>query len=316
VNSEPAISATNRYLRSRLGVSVGGRGFAALVFFGPMIGGILASVLGGAIGSGAGAILALLGALSFVASIVGGWVFLLRGTGQVDRASHAAGAGDRATATALCLSALTTVFRADVRIRALYTLGLCAEANGDFTEALDLFTRSLGMIPVGATPVNQRRARTLIQSHRALALVALGQIAEADLAVREASAQFAGFGPSGFSLGFFDDSSMGALGVNAAVTKLEPYRDPRALLTLASALVLVSKNVPRDALDLLERERSWFGTGLMPRERVLVARIEARARAMLGGGPMRAPRAPAEAADPEDAWVERVLLPHAARSGF
>jgi hypothetical protein len=308
-----ALSTRNRYLVTRSGTFVGDRTGASLAFFGPLVGSFVVGVVGGTIGGAlnSGAIVALsvlLAIVLFFGAVIMQWVFLLGGASSVARASQAALAGDTQTPIDLCHKPLARVFRADVRTRALHVLGLCAEANGDFAEAADLFDRASKMIPALAAGKWQRHARVIMLSHRAVALVATQRLDEADMVVRTASQLFPPRAPGAFDA-LTDDAAFGAVGVAAALRDIEPGRDPRALLTLACAAVLAARGVGREAVELVERERYFLNAGLLPRERALVARIEARARGLLAGGPMRSPGvAPAQPVDPiGDAWAERIL---------
>src|SRR5690606_2193589 len=129
----------NRYLVTASGRFVGSRAGPFAVGFGPILLGPLFGLAAG-VAAVAGApalavLLGLLGGLSLFGGLVLAWVLLLRGSGAAARASAAWLAGDVAAAVPLCQSALGTVYRADVRSRALHVLGLTAEANGDFAEA-------------------------------------------------------------------------------------------------------------------------------------------------------------------------------------
>ena len=304
-------AARNRYLVTPTGRFVGGRLRAAALFIGPIVAspvvGIVGVVVADAVGVAAlGALAVLLAIVLLVGAIVAQWVFLLGGSSSVERASHALRAGDGATPLALCHVVLGRVFRADVRTGALHVLGLCAEGNGDFAEAADLFDRASRMIPAMAAGKWQRHARGIMLSHRAIALVATRRLDEADAVVREASRLFPWRPPGALDL-FTDDAAFGAIGVSKALRDIEPGRDPRALLTLASAAVLAARGMAREAVELIDRERYALGAGLLPRERALVARIEAHAHGLFAGGPMRSVGiAPAQ--DPAgDAWAARVL---------
>jgi hypothetical protein len=303
----------NKYLVTRSGRFVGTRTAASLTFFGPLVGSfVLGGVgigVGSALDSGAIAALSMLLAFAlFIGAVVSQWVFLIGGGNDAKRATEAIiMAGDGATAIALCHKPLGRVFRADVRTRALFVLGLVAESNCDFAEAADLFERASAMIPAFAAGKWQRHARVLILSHRALALVATGRLQEADAAVRMASALFPPRAPGAFDA-LTDDAAFGSIGVAAALRDLEPGRDPRALLTLASIVFLAAAGMGREAVELSQREAQGLTFALMPRERALVALVEARARGQLGGGPMRAPGAAPPNVDPASAaWAERVL---------
>jgi hypothetical protein len=303
--------ARNRYLVTRSGRFVGTRLSATALFFGPLVASPVVGVLGGVVGSALGIdaiiVVAILAAvLLFIGAVVAQWVFLLTGSSSVERASAAVRAGDTTTPLALCHRPLATVFRADVRTGALHVLGLCAQGNADFGEAADLFDRSSRMIPAMAAGKWQRHARVIILSHRAVALVALGRLDEADMIVRQASQLFPPRPPGALDV-LTDDAAFGAIGVSKALRDIEQGRDPRALLTLASVAVLAARGMGREAAELIERERYSLNAGLLPRERALVARVEARAHRLLAGGPMRSVGI-APGGDPaSDAWAERVF---------
>lgn len=308
-----ALAQRNRYLVTRSGRFVGTRAAAAATFFVPLLGapvvGVIGAVVGSVIGSDALVALSLLLAFVLFFGVVAlQWVFLLGGASAVQRASQTVAMGDTRSPIELCHKPLARVFRADVRTRAFFVLGMCAETNGDFAEAADLFDRASRMIPAMAAGKWQRHARVLMLSHRAIALVACRRLDEADLAVRTASQLFPPRPPGAFDA-FTDDAAFGAAGISTALRDLEPGRDPRALLTLASVVVLAARGMGREAVELVDRERYFLNAGLLPRERALVARVESRARGLLAGGPMRSPgMAPPAVVDPaSDAWAERVL---------
>jgi hypothetical protein len=292
----------NRYLVTRSGGWVADRTKPFLYFLGPILVSPILLVAAAALEVG------LLAAFAFLLLILGvvlGWVFLLKGGSGVKTAGEAWLAGDPARAIPLCQSALATVFRSDVRTKAFHILGLCAEANGDFHEALDLFDRVIGMVPAFGTATNKKRAQILVQSHRALCLVALGRIDDADAAVRVASMAFAAPTPqSALSSLLLDDEAFGTAGVNAALAQMEPGRDPRALLTLATVVLLAARGMAKEAIDIVARERMTVGRGLLPREIALLRSAETRARRALAGGVHRVAEAPEEAVDP---WAARVL---------
>jgi hypothetical protein len=292
----------NRYLLTSSGRDMRGRFVPFLFMLGPVLVMPLFFIVGVALES---ALLCALGVLCLVAGIVPGWVFLIRGAAKVRDAGQAWLAGSFAVATEQCRYALSRVFRSDVRTKAFHVLGLCAEANGDFAEALDLFECVQGMVPAFGTATNKKRAHVLVQSHRALCLVALGRIEEADTAVRSASMAFAQPAASSALGGFLlDDEAFGPIGVNTALAQMEPGRDPRALLTLATVVLLAARGMAREAIDLVERERATLGRGLLPREQALLRGAEAKARRALAGGIHRAAEAPEETVDP---WAARVL---------
>jgi hypothetical protein len=149
-------------------------------------------------------------------------------------------------------------------------------------------------------------------SHAAIGLVAIGRLGEADACVRAASALFPPVHAGGILDALGDDTALGHAGVAAALRDLEPGREPRALLTVASAVVLAARGHARDALDLVERERPSLNAGLLPREHALLANIEARSRALLSGGPMRSPGLASRGIEERAAaWAARVLPTHA-----
>src|SRR5687768_8031958 len=133
----------NRYLLTRSGGWLGSRVLPFLYFLGPILLSPLVLVASGLLELG---LLAVFGFLLLISGVVLGWVFLLKGGSGVKTAGEVWVAGDYARAIPLCQSALATVFRSDVRTKAFHILGLCAEANGDFVEALDLFDRVIGMV--------------------------------------------------------------------------------------------------------------------------------------------------------------------------
>jgi hypothetical protein len=308
-----ALAPTNRYLVTASGTRLGSRLLPALVLFGPLLGG---PALGGALIALAVAldlpILAIVGGLGglalFLGAVVGAWAFLLSGANDITRGAQMWLAGDAVGPIPLCQKPLGRVFRADVRMRAFYTLGLCAEANGDFAEAADLFHRAWDSVPAMAASRWKRRGQGMMLAHRALALVALCRLDEADAAVRMASALFPPMPSNGLLDALGDDAGFGVVGVSAALRDLEPGRDPRALLTLASVVLLAARGMGRESLELVERERGAMMPGLLPREKALIAHVETRSRGLLGAGPMRSPGVAPGAHDaPLTAWAERVL---------
>jgi tetratricopeptide (TPR) repeat protein len=308
------MNRANKYLTTPSGHFLGTRAAATLLFIVPML---LAPVLGAAgvlLGVmldvvALGVLSALVAFVVFTAVVIAQWAFILGSGGQLTRATELWMAGDTRSAVALCHKPLARVFRADVRTRALHVLGLCAEANGDFAEAEDLFAGAVEMIPAMVASKWKRHARVLMLSRRAIALVALGRVDEADALARQASAIFPPAPPGGLDF-ITDDASFGAVGVAAALRDLEPGRDPRAVLTLACATVLTRRGAAKEALELIDRERWLLDRGLSPRERALIARVERHARGRLEGGPLRAAAmvpAPAPHDPASEAWVDRVL---------
>jgi hypothetical protein len=310
------LAAPNRYLVTRSGRFVGSRVPAILALAGPLLGGPLLGVVGVVVGSTLEAplvaVLAVVLALAlFFGGTVAAWVFLLRGGRDVARASQMWLAGD-SSGVVLCQWPLGIVFRADVRMRAFYTIGLIAEANGDFPEATDLFRRAYDVVPAVAAQKWKRRGQCMMLSHAAIGLVAIGRLDEADACVRAASSLFLPVQGGGILDALGDDTAFGPAGVTAALRDLEPGREPRVLLTVASAVVLTARGRARDALDLVERERAFLNAGLLPREHALLANIEARSRTLLAGGPMRSPGLASQGVEERAAaWAARVLPTHA-----
>jgi tetratricopeptide (TPR) repeat protein len=306
------LQLTNRYLVNRSGRSVASRVGPGFWLIGPLVGGPVVGIVGGLVGSliyldVVIALSALLGLGMFFGGIVMAWVFLLTGASDVARAAELWLAGDTAAAIPLCHRPLQRVFRADIRMRAIYTLGLCAEADGAFAEADDLFRRAFDAIPAMAAQKWKRRGQCLMLSHRAIALIASGRMDEADAVVRMASALFPPVAP-GVLDALTDDAAFGAVGVSAALRDLEPGREPRVHLALSSAVVLAARGMARESLELVERERQFLVPGLLPRERALLENVEVRARGLLAGGPMRSPGlAPATSDLAVASWAERIL---------
>jgi hypothetical protein len=308
--STPA-TATNRYLVTSSGRFVGSRTRPLLGMLGGFVGAPLLAMIGGAVGGVLDVpvvtiLFGLLGFFGFFAAVIAQWVFLLGGQRELIRSANMWLAGDNVGPIALCHKPLARVFRSDIRMRALYTLGLCAEANGDFAEADDLFLRAYDAVPAMAASKWKRHGQCMMLSHRAIALVALNRLAEADAMVRQASLLFPPVAAGMLDL-ISDDAAFGAIGVAAALRDLEPGRDRRALLTLATVVVLTANGMARESLELVERERYPLMAGLMPREKSLLANVEVRSRGLLAAGPMRTPglASPSDAAG--SAWADRIL---------
>jgi hypothetical protein len=308
-----ALAPINRYLVTASGRHVGSRVLPALTLLGPLLGGPVlgaaVAILGGVLDLTVLSVLGVLGGLAlFTGGVIAAWVFLLGGTNDITRGAQMWLAGDAVGPIPLCQKPLGRVFRADVRMRALYTLGLCAEANGDFAEAADLFQRAFAVVPAMAASKWKRRGQCMMLAHRTLALVAQGRLEEADAQVRLASSLFPPL-PSGGGVldALTDDAAFGAMGVSAALRDLEPGRDPRALLSLASVVLMSARGMGRESLELIDRERYFLTAGLLPREQALLAHVEARSRGLLGAGPMRSPGVAAGPEGAGAAWAERVL---------
>lgn len=303
-----SLARTNKYLVTRSGRVVGSRVVPAVTLLGPLLGGLLLGAAGVAAGvaldmPAVSVLAALIGLALFASGTIAAWVFLLDGGKGVARAAELWLAGDT-PGVELCQRPLARVFRADVRMRAFHTLGLIAEANGDFAEAEDLFRRAYDAVPAMAAQRWKRHAQCLMMAHSAIALVAIGRLDEADQRARAASALYPPVAGGGLLDALGDDTAFGALGIAAALRDLEPGRDPRALVALSSAVVLAARGNARDALELVNRERFCLDAGLLPREKALLANVEARSRGLLPGGAMRSP---GQASPSPDRWAQRVL---------
>jgi hypothetical protein len=306
------VTRRNRYLVTSSGRFVGTRTLPTLFMLGGFIGAPLLAIVGVTLGTAIelpviAVLSVLLGIGGFVLTVIALWVVLLGGQRDVARAAQMWLAGDASGPIPLCQKPLGRVFRSDLRMRALYTLGLCAETNGDFAEADDLFRRAHDSVPAFAAAKWKRHGQCMMLAHRAIALVATGRLAEADAMVRQASLLFPPIVPGVLDL-ITDDAAFGAIGVAAALRDLEPGRDRRALLTLATVVVLAARGMGRESLELLDRERYALMAGLLPREKSLLSNVEVRSRGLLAGGPMRSPGV---AAHPSElagaAWADRIL---------
>jgi tetratricopeptide (TPR) repeat protein len=303
----------NRYLVSSSGRSLRGARWVvglwviACVLLLPVIVGsaLLWDGAGGPALTGVGLAGVGLGVAMLLGLGVAGAVALGRSEDATPHARRAWLAGDDVGAIAACHRALSFAPNRGVRAEALHVLGLCAEGRGDLAEAVDLYDLALAASR-GMTPWARPYLRLLVQSHRALALVGLGRVAEAEAAVRDASAIFATLRGPIAAMPIGSGGSGDARGVIAAIEELEPGRDPRALLALATAAVLLAARRSREAFEVVEREGLASAPGLLPRERQLGARLQLRARAELAPAavPLRAPAAPEDA---DAAWAAHLL---------
>lgn len=276
------------------------RASAAVLTFGALLGapGLAAVLAALAASLGSPEAFALLAIVSVLAFVVGAAVvfwLIVRAKSRLSLAEQRLYAGDFAAAVAAASSVKRWVFRADYQLGALYTLALTAERLGAFREAADLWLAALGHVPVFAAAGPGARARTLLSSHAALCLAALGDphgLHRADLLVGDCHRLLAGHGrPAGALDVLLDDSAMGAIGVNALLVEVENRREPRPLVVLAQALVAHRRGRFAEAATLLDRERAAIGHLLAPHERALAEGLHAdatsRASAALGGGPHR-----------------------------
>lgn len=251
----------------------------------------------------------VLGVLGFLGSIALAWVLLFRVAKALDRAARAWLAGEVPGAIAEVQAALPIAFRSDFRTKAYHVLGLCAEARGDFPEALELFRLSEASLPAMIAPLRRQRALVLSRCHQAIAHAALGDVAGAHAAQHGACLAFAeAQRPASWNV-LLDDAAwgLGPASINHVVEGMEAGRDLRALLSLSGMRVaLLVGNAHREVLGIAERERACLMAGLMPREMLLALKMEERARLALEPQYRSAPLA--LDADPSHlAWVERAL---------
>jgi hypothetical protein len=253
--------------------------------------------------------LAVLGGFCALLKAMRFWV--LRGSEDAIAATAAWDGGRADVAFTRAQAALALAVRSDIRMRSLQVLGLVAEARADFREADELLSLAERAIP-GLGGARSSHARFVILAHRAIVLTAMGRVGEADAALRAASAAFALLGPGRpcDALVLVEDP-LAAFASAISVSKIAPRdieipRAPRALLALASAVVLFASRRPTEALDLLRRERQPLGDGVWPRERCLLNAIESRANDLLAG-PFRASTSYSAPLDGDAAWARCVL---------
>jgi hypothetical protein len=235
------------------------------------------------------------------------WIFIFQARSRIKRGQDAIYAGDFDRATRDALFVVRTTFRSDYQFGALFVLALAAERAGAFLEAAVLFERALGMIPAMAAQKPGRRARALILAHGAVDYAAAGDLGRANAMLAQCHQQLGiTTQGGGFDL-LFDDSGMGALGINSLLVEMENRRDPRPLAVLAQMLVGLKSGAFQQVLDLLTHERPSIEGGLAPNERALADRIQGEAmRLLAGAGPHRSPGALA-APTHASAWADAIL---------
>lgn len=291
---QPQVLARLRHVPSRA--------TAAVLTFGAVLGvpgvaAFLAAVLA-SVGFPEGAVvLGLVSALSFIVAAVVTFRLIFVAKSRLAFAEQRLYAGDFDAATLAASSVKRWVFRADYQLGALYTLALSAERLGAFREAAALWLAGLGHVPAFAAPRPGARARALMSSHAALCLAAAGDpndLHRADLLIGDCHRLLAGGSrPAGAFDVLFDDSGMGAIGINTLLVEVENRREPRPLVVLAQALVAHRRGRSAEAATLLDHERHATAHLLAPHERALAEALYAeailRAGAALGGGPHRVP---------------------------
>ena len=279
------------------------------MIFLPILGGVMV-VAGSTLESVVIVLLGLfIGGASFTGVTIGMWVALFKGLSKLREAQMYLGQGNTTAARALAQWPLAWVFRADQRTRAFYTLGQCAELDGQFDDAALLFQEAIGSSPAFAVSRIRNHLVAHASSHRAFALAAAGRIPEAKEALGRAHhALLALMGPQGTLGSLFDDSNwgMGAASLNQTVRDMD-NRDPRAFAVLAGVVLAYRANEPQAALDVVSREGRALWS-LLPHEAALIKRVQTASQTALAqGGAMRqegmiAPEDPRIAR-----WVERAL---------
>lgn len=268
--------------RQSSATTIPGRGLVALLSFGPMLLAVSMGIGAGLVADAAPALAVVLGLGAFavfLGIVVLLWVWLLRAGRELEQATQAWVAGDEATMVRLARRALSTVFRADMRARAVHLLALAAEQRGDFTAAVDLFALAERALPAMAAPVRKRDARLTIGGHRALCLVATGANATAAGELDRLVAEYGQKGKSGLVDALTDDSTwgLGSISANDAMRKLDGGRDPRPLISLAFALLHHARGARQEVLRVLDAERALLDKGLLARELLLARRLHAAA---------------------------------------
>jgi hypothetical protein len=305
------------YLRSERYGDVGSRGRAALYSWGLMIPSLFACIASGwafavedledpnasGLPALAGLCLAAFAFFFFAANVVLAWALIYRSHKLAGQALASWRAGDLPRATDFAQRSLRIAFRGDRRVAGFHQLALCAEAGGAFEEAAMLFSRTREAMPVAAAPIRKKRASILIDAHRAIALLALRRNEEAYAAIVQARALAVSVQP-GLLDAIFDDASWGTgfLSLNEVLDRLEGGRDPLAILGLADAIALRAHGDFAASLSMIEGWRTAWEKALLPREKSLVAMLEADVRARMSG----AYRAPGST-DPGAPWAALVL---------
>ncbi len=301
------VDARGSDLSTRLASTVRAFGFIAIVAVLCVLVGVFSDIPVVAVPLG------LLAGATFIAWPIFMWIRILRGGKLIEEATlawHHANALPGAPGAELALPAahyvLREVFRSDFRVRGFHLLGLVAEQEGAFREAIDLFTRAESALPSMASPQRKQDVRVYTSAHRAIAWIALGNVGAARAEVERASRAL-GTTPGGL-FAAFDDSSwgLGAASLNEVLLKMEARRPPRAVLGLAWALVHLAEGNTPLVLQLYQGEYAVLEQGLLPRERALLERTRGLALAALGPGPHRSPGVPATAGD---RWADAVRSP-------
>lgn len=300
----------NRYLVTSSGSNVGSRVLPSLLTFGGLLGPFFVF---GAVASFSTAFVnyahqdeviaggALFAVVAFFAVLGLVWFWIFRSADRLRESERLALAGDM-RAKELAHYALVRVFRGDYRSRAFYNLGLLAERHGDFAEALDLFTRARGALPVFAATRAAKRMSLMCQGHAAFTAAAVGDVARAGAALGEAHKAIPTLYTSGVFDAFFDDSHMGlgAASMNRTLDEVEQRRDPRAMVAFAGALLAYKNGHFRQCVDAASAEEGMLRANLMPHEGELLEWLKVVALAKLSGGEYRA-----STTAPLSPWAEK-----------
>ena len=289
------MNAQNRYLVTAAGSRVGSRVGPALLTIGGLTAPFFLFVAAGIFSDNfvnhahqgdVLAVAALLGVGVFVAVVVLVWVWLFRSTGKLRAAEALALMGDP-SAKEGAHYALRRVFRADVRLRAFYVLGLLAERLGDFAEAADLFTRAGTSVPTTLTRAG-KRLPLMCLGHASLCHAAAGELPAATIKLQEAHRRIPGVYTQGFLEPLMDDSAyLGAASMSGNLNEIEARRDPRAMVALAGALLAFKNGHYRQCIDAASAEDGMFRLNLMAHEGELLEAIKAESLTKLGGGEYR-----------------------------
>ncbi len=304
---------SSRYLTSPRGSALESRLWPSIRLFGGLLGipaccgGLIAVAVAVDVPALAALAVAIL-FLSVLTATVLQWVYIFGSSSRLRRAEEQVRQGNAALAVGLAQWALARVFRSDFRTRAFYVLGLAAERAGDFADAAYLFRCAMQALPTFAGKSHAVRLRALAASHEAFALAACGRDAEAEAALRVAHGALPLLGQRGL-LEALDDTALGPLSMNATLFEIEGRRDPRAVATLAGALLAWKRRDPQRALDAFTGEAQMLSYNTLPHEQLLLARLEASSIATLGGAQYRGGAVVSAAGvDPSaEAWVSAVL---------
>ncbi len=301
--------SVDRYLVNDSGARVDSRAVAALISFSPLLAvPVLAVICAGLfaadlVGAGVAGFLVLV--LALVGGVIFAWVVLFRVHAHLKAAVEAWKAGDLATARQKAQQGLRLAFRGDFRTKGFHVLALVAEGEGDFEASLALFDRARQAIPTMAAPIRKKKASSLIEVHRALALIVLGRAAEAGPCLEVANEAFQA--KQGIGDALLDDGGfgMGPLSINGILKDMEGGRQISRFGLLVRALLMRAYGDARGALELIHSQRAAIEPGLLARERVLLDALERDLSARLQSA-FRGAASPGTGS-PHEVWAARVL---------